>query len=132
MDVTEKTIHMVKKLLNGSQIFKGQYSMPYSTNDDDKVDYIIKYRIDRVVMWKSKTGNCFFEGTIYIEPLQISLGFNNDWEYGFKQHDISESIWDEMEETIISRVYKHLPHVCLDCSFDFATLNNSRRTRQNS
>lgn len=120
---TQKLIEMIKKLMRGTHSFDGWYSMPYSSSDDDKVDFIIKYKIEKISIWKSKENDCPFEGTIYIEPLSLSLGVNDDWEHGFLQHDIYEWIWDELAEDCVHRIMSHIPIVCLDSDFNFDTLN---------
>lgn len=125
---TQKTLDMVHKLLEGNHIFEGWYSMPYSNSDDDAVDYQIKYRVKKVSLWKDGFGDqeCLYEGTIYIEPTQISLGVNDEWEHGFKQHDIYEYIWDELGENVVDKVMTILPHVCLDYGWDYKKLNTTK------
>jgi hypothetical protein len=125
-NTTQKTLDMVHKLLDGTHVFEGWYSMPYSDSNDDVVDYQIKYRAKKVSIWKMKNGECQYEGTIYIEPLGISLGVNDEWEHGFRQHDISELIWDDLGENTIKKVSTILPHVCVDYDWDYKKLNNSK------
>jgi hypothetical protein len=73
-----------------------------------------------------KNGECQYEGTIYIEPLEISLGVNDEWEHGFRQHDISERIWDELGENVVEKVSTILPHVCVDYGWDYKKLNHPK------
>jgi hypothetical protein len=124
---TEKTLDMVHKLLDGKHVFEGWYSLPYASSDDEAVDYKIEYKVKKVSLWKTKGEEiCLYEGTIYIEPIQISLGVNDEWEYGFKQHDIYEYIWDELGETVTEKVVTILPHVCLDYGWDYKKLNSTK------
>ena len=121
---TERTIQMIHQLLKDKHTFETWYSLPYSSSDDDVVDVVIKYKVNKVKIWKVKDKECLFEGTIYIQPTNLRLGVNDEWEEGFKQHDIYESKWDELGEEITDEVMSVLPHVCIDYDFDFTKLNS--------
>jgi len=77
----EKIKKLITKLFNKVMTMEGQYMMPYSTGDD-YADWSVIYRIDRVNIWETeKYNNCVYSGTIYLEPIEIKVGFEGDWEY---------------------------------------------------
>lgn len=122
---TERTIEMVHKLLNDKNEFDTWYSMPYSSSDDDRVDVHIEYKVKKVSLWKNNDPVvCLFDGTIYIQPIKVSLGVDDMWEHGFRQDDVYEIIWDELGEDLVREVESILTHVCLDYDFDFTILNS--------
>jgi hypothetical protein len=123
--VTEKTLEMIYKLLKGKNQFDTWYTMPYSESDDDRVDVHIDYKIQKVLIRKHTFNpDYLFNATIVIEPIKISLGVNDDWETGFKQHDISEYIWDILSEDAVEGIESILPHVFIIIDFDFTTINS--------
>ena len=122
---TERTIEMVHKLLNDKNEFDTWYSMPYSSSDDDRVDVHIEYKVKKVSLWKNNDPVvCLFDGTIYIQPIKVSLGVDDMWEHGFRQDDVYERIWDELGEDLVREVESILTHVCIDYDFDFTILNS--------
>ena len=119
-----KTLNLIHSFLKGKHWYEDWYSMPYSDSNDDVVDFKIQYRIEKVSLWKSKEDfDCLYEGTVYIEPISLSLGVNDEWEHGFKQHDIYERNWDDLGDKLVEDILTYLPHVCVDYSFNFSTLN---------
>lgn len=121
---TEKTLELLHKYLKGTHTYQGWYSIPYSDANDDSVDYIIEYKIKKISLWRGNSSDeCVFEGTIYIEPIKLSLGVNGEWEHNFKQHDIYEGDWEECGEDLIEKINKFFNHICLDYDFDFKKLN---------
>ncbi len=121
----DRTLKMIHKVLDGRHTYETQYSYPYSDNDYG-IDVKIGYRIKKVRIWINKDDDeCVYEGTIYIEPLDIAQGVNGEWEVFYGQDDISESIWDDLGEEVGSKILHLLPHVCLDYDYDFRTLNDS-------
>jgi hypothetical protein len=122
--VTEKTLGMIHKLLKDKTQFDDWYSMPYSSNDDDRVDVHIEYKIKKVLLKKnSNDPNHLFTATIIIQPTKVVLGVDDDWEEGFKQHDISEHMWDLLAEEVIEDIETILPHVYIIPEFDFTKIN---------
>jgi|694.fasta_scaffold14108_22 hypothetical protein len=122
---TERTIEMVHKLLKDKNEFDTWYSMPYSSSDDDRVDVHIEYKVKKVSLWKNNDPVvCLFDGTIYIQPIKVSLGVDDMWEHGFRQDDVYERIWDELGEDLVREVESILTHVCIDYDFDFTILNS--------
>ena len=64
-----------------------------------------------------------FTATIIIQPTKVVLGVDDDWEEGFKQHDISEHMWDLLAEEVIEDIETILPHVLIIPEFDFTKIN---------
>lgn len=97
----------------------------YSSSDDDRVDVHIEYKVKKVSLWKNNDPVvCLFDGTIYIQPIKVSLGVDDMWEHGFRQDDVYERIWDELGEDLVREVESILTHVCIDYDFDFTILNS--------
>jgi hypothetical protein len=120
---TEQTIEMIHKLLKNKNQFDDWYSMPYSDNED-QVDVHIEYKIKKVLLKKNNSDpDYLFLGTVIIQPTKVSLGANDDWEHGFKQDDISESIWDSLGEDVVEDIDSILPHVYMIPEFDFTIIN---------
>lgn len=122
--VTEKTLGMIHKLLKDKTQFDDWYSMPYSDSDDDRVDVHIEYKIRKVLI-KKNTEDTYhlFTAMAIIQPTKVVLGVDDDWEEGFKQHDISESMWDSLADEVIEDIETILPHVLIIPEFDFTKIN---------
>jgi hypothetical protein len=122
--VTEKTLGMIHKLLKDKNQFDDWYSMPYSDSDDDRVDVHIEYKIRKVLIKKNTEDSYhLFTAMVIIQPTKVVLGVDDDWEEGFKQHDISESMWDLLAEEVIEDIETILPHVLIIPEFDFTKIN---------
>lgn len=128
METEEKinrTLKMIHSVLDGRHVFETWYSLPYADNENG-IDIKIGYKIKKVKIWKTKDDDeCLYEGTIYIEPLEIMLGQNDEWETMYGEDDVSQSVWDDLGEEVGSKILHLLPHVCLDYDYDFRTLNDS-------
>jgi hypothetical protein len=123
--VTEKTLDMIHKLLKDKNQFDDWYSMPYSDSDDDRVDVHIEYKIKKVLLKKNNSNlNYLFLGTVIIQPTKVLLGVDNDWDEGFKQHDVSEYMWDTLGEDVVEDIDSILPHVYMIPEFDFTKINS--------
>ena len=122
---TEQTIEMIHKLLKDKNQFDDWYSMPYSDSDDDRVDVHIEYKIKKVLLKKDNSNlDYLFLGTVIIQPTKVLLGVDDDWEEGFKQHDVSEYMWDTLGEEVIEDIEIILPHVYMIPEFDFTKINS--------
>ena len=121
--VTQKTLDMIHKLLKDKNQFDDWYSMPYSDSDDDRVDVHIEYKIKKVLL-KNSNPDYLFLGTVIIQPTKVLLGVDDDWEEGFKQHDVSEYMWDTLGEEVIEDIEIILPHVYMIPEFDFTKINS--------
>ena len=123
--VTEKTLDMIHKLLKDKNQFDDWYSMPYSDSDDDRVDVHIEYKIKKVLLKKDNSNlDYLFLGTVIIQPTKVLLGVDDDWEEGFKQHDVSEYMWDTLGEDVVEDIDSILPHVYMIPEFDFTIINS--------
>ena len=123
--VTQKTLDMIHKLLKDKNQFDDLYSMPYSDSDDDRVDVHIEYKIKKVLLKKDNSNlDYLFLGTVIIQPTKVLLGVDDDWEEGFKQHDVSEYMWDTLGEEVIEDIEIILPHVYMIPEFDFTKINS--------
>jgi hypothetical protein len=120
---TEQTIEMIHKLLKDKNQFDDWYSMPYSDNEDP-VDVHIEYKIKKVLLKKNNSNpDYLFLGTVIIQPTKVLLGVDDDWEEGFKQHDVPEYMWDLLAEEVIEDIETILPHVYIIPEFDFTKIN---------
>ena len=123
--VTQKTLDMIHKLLKDKNQFDDWYTMPYSDSDDDRVDVHIEYKIKKVLLKKDNSNlDYLFLGTVIIQPTKVLLGVDDDWEEGFKQHDVSEYMWDTLGEEVIEDIEIILPHVYMIPEFDFTKINS--------
>lgn len=123
--VTQKTLDMIHKLLKDKNQFDDWYSMPYSDSDDDRVDVHIEYKIKKVLLKKDNSNlDYLFLGTVIIQPTKVLLGVDDDWEEGFKQHDVSEYMWDTLGEDVVEDIDSILPHVYIIPEFDFTIINS--------
>ena len=123
--VTQKTLDMIHKLLKDKNQFDDWYSMPYSDSDDDRVDVHIEYKIKKVLLKKDNSNlDYLFLGTVIIQPTKVLLGVDDDWEEGFKQHDVSEYMWDTLGEDVVEDIDSILPHVYMIPEFDFTIINS--------
>jgi hypothetical protein len=82
------------------------------------VDFIIKYHVTKVKLWKTLTSefNCVFEGTIYIHIDNVSVGFEgtNGWETAHI-HDLPSWAEDELHYSIEQEL-KIFP-ICVDVDY---------------
>jgi len=113
----ERLLEIIKDTLKGDREYKGQYSMPYSSSDEDMVDFIINYHVSRIKLWKSDDRNCNFEGTIYVIIDRVMVGFEGttDWERAHI-HDLPSWTEDNFKDEIIDEL-KIYP-VCVDVDYD--------------
>ena len=113
----EKIKKLIIRLFGKVKTIKGQYMMPYSTGND-YVDWSVIYKIDRVNIWETeKYNNCKYSGTIYVEPIEIKVGFEDDWEYLKYITDLPSWIGDDIKDNILDEIEKWLPMVCVDIDF---------------
>jgi hypothetical protein len=110
----------IVKLFDEVMTKEGQYSMPYSTSDDDMVEWSVTYKIDKVSLWETKKyQRCKYSGTIYLEPIEIKVGFEGDWDYLKYVSDLPSWIEDDIKDSILDEVETWLPNVCADVDFSY-------------
>jgi hypothetical protein len=99
---------------------EGQYSMPYSSADDEYADWSVTYKIGKVALWETeKYQRCKYSGTIYLEPIEIKVGFEGDWDYMKYVSDLPSWVEDDIKDSILDEVETWLPNVCLDVDFSY-------------
>ena len=105
--VDKSTGELIKDFLNNENtIFSESFVMPY---DEEYVDVLIKYEIDKVNVWKASIyePELEYEGTVYISIEKILIGNkeSNNWEIG-ERDDIPEWVWDSLQDNISNVVRK--------------------------
>ena len=123
MNITDKSVQkmleLLKDSLKGDRELTGNYTMPYSDSNDDMVDYVIKFKVSRVTLWREKnTPNCNFEGTIYLKFDKIMVGFNstNEWETA-RIYDLPSWVEDDVKSSVLEDV-DIFEQVCLDIDYE--------------
>jgi hypothetical protein len=105
--VDKSTGELIKDFLNNeNNIFSDSFVMPY---DEEYVDVLIKYQIDKVNVWKASVyePGLSYEGTVYISIEKILIGNKetNSWEIA-ERDDIPEWVWDNLQDNISDVVRK--------------------------
>lgn len=115
---TEKFINILKNTLSGEREYKGDYAMPYSSSDEDRVDFIIEYRINKITMWKVKSNHCNYEGVIYVKIDRVLVGFEHldEWESAHI-HDLPEWAEDNFKDSIYDDI-EIFGKLCLDVDYE--------------
>jgi hypothetical protein len=109
----------ILRLLDDVMVKEGQYMMPYSSGED-YADWSVTYKIDKVSLWETeKSQRCKYSGTIYLEPIEIKVGFEGDWEYMKHITDLPSWIEDEISDSILDEVERYFSNVCLDVDFSY-------------
>jgi hypothetical protein len=99
---------------------EGQYSMPYSSADDDYADWSVTYKIDKIKLWETeKYQDCKYSGTIYLEPIEIRVGFEGDWEYMEHISDLPSWVEDDIKDSILDEVERYFSNICVDVDFSY-------------
>jgi hypothetical protein len=99
---------------------EGQYSMPYSSADDEYADWSVIYTIGKVALWETeKYQKCKYSGTIYLEPIEIKVGFEGDWDYMKYVSDLPSWVEDDIKDSILDEIEMWFPNVCLDVDFSY-------------
>jgi hypothetical protein len=110
----------IVKLFDDVMTMEGQYSMPYSSADDDYADWSVIFKIGKVALWETeKYQSCKYSGTIYLEPIEIKVGFEGDWDYLKYVSDLPSWVEDDIKDSILDEVETWFPNVCLDVDFSY-------------
>jgi hypothetical protein len=120
----DKKIESIKKnivkLFDDVITMEGQYSMPYSSADDDYADWSVTYKIDKIKLWETKVYQvCKYSGTIYLEPIEIKVGFEGDWDYLKYISDLPSWVEDDIKDSILDEIETWFPNVCVDIDFSY-------------
>lgn len=119
---TKRLTNLIHKFYEGIHEYKDYFTVPYG--EDDQTDVRIKYRIKKISIWSVKDDEeCNYEGTVYIEPLELYLGLDDEFEGGYVQHDVPEYIWEFLGDSVVENIETMFSKVCCDYDFDFQTLN---------
>ncbi len=108
----------IEGIINRVNEYNDWYTQPFS-DDDEQVDYHIKYNVNRVSLWQEDDGD--YSGTVYININDILLGdLNSDeWVRVYWRDDLPSWTWDRLEEDIIMRVEKWIPNIGVDIELIF-------------
>jgi hypothetical protein len=118
----DKKIESIKKniirLFDDVMTMEGQYEMPYSTSSDDYADWSVTYKIGKISIWETeKYERCQYSGTIYLEPIEIKVGHQGDWEYMKYVSDLPSWVEDDIKDSILDEIETWFPNVCMDIDF---------------
>ena len=119
-DKINKLAELIRKIVDKDNKMQGQYSMPYSTADDDYADWSVIFKIDKVALWETeKYQRCKYSGTIYLEPIEIKVGFEGDWDYMRYVSDLPSWVEDDIKDSILDEVERYFSNVCVDVDFSY-------------
>jgi hypothetical protein len=76
----DKLKKLIRRIVNNDNKMEGQYSMPYSTNNDDYADWKVELEVNTVKLWETEKYNrCKYSGSLYLDA-DVMVGFEGDWE----------------------------------------------------
>ena len=108
---------LIRRIVNKDNKMEGQYSMPYSTNNDDYADWKVEFEVNTVKLWETEKYNrCKYSGSLYLD-VDVMVGFEGDWEK-FNIFDLPSWVKDDIEDKILDNIEKFLPMVCVDLTFN--------------
>jgi hypothetical protein len=109
---------VILKIVNGDNKMEGKYQMPYSESDDDWAEYSILYKLVKTSLWEQeKYKRCKYSGSLYVQILDIIVGFDGDFESFNFISDLPGWVKDDLEDKILDSVENFLPMVCVDVTF---------------
>jgi len=119
----DRKIELIKraifKLFDEVMIMEGQYMMPYSSGED-YADWSVTFKIDKVGLHNvTQYKRCQYGGTIYLELIEIKVGFEGDWEYVKRITDLPSWVEDDVKDSILDKLETWLPNVCVDIDFSY-------------
>lgn len=107
----------IVKLFDEVMTMDGQYGMPYSSGED-YADWSVTYKIGKIKLWETEVYQvCKYSGTIYLEPIEIKVGFEGNWEYVERISDLPSWIEDDVKDSILDEVERYFSNVCVDVDF---------------
>jgi hypothetical protein len=114
----DKLDGLIRRIVNKDNKMEGQYSMPYSTADDDYADWRVEFKVDKVSLWETeKYDGCKYSGSVYIK-INIMIGFEGDWEKFNYITDLPSWVQDDIEDKILDNIEQFIPMVCVDLTFN--------------
>lgn len=122
----EKNAEALRKFLTTFKTHKGWYSLPYSSSDEEGVDWVVNYDAQLYDIKKPllRSGECQLIADIELKINEILVGSNeeNEWENYYYINDLPEHSWDDIEHEIISKIGGMLPHICIgEIKYSFKT-----------
>jgi hypothetical protein len=116
-DKINKLAELIRQIVDKDNKMEGQYSMPYSTAEDDYADWKVTFKVIRVSLWESKKYNqCKYGASVYLKA-DVMVGFEGDWEGKFNIWDLPSWVKDDVEDKILDNIDQFLPMVCSDLTF---------------
>ncbi len=120
--MVDKKIESIKKnlviLFDEVMVKEGQYSMPYSSRSDDYADWSVTYKIDKVNLHNvTRYKRCQYGGTIYLELIEVKVGFEGNWEYVKYITDLPSWVGDDIKDSMIDEIENWFPNLCVDVDF---------------
>jgi hypothetical protein len=114
---TEKYLQIIQNTLKGDKEYKGKYHMPY-TDEDDYVDFIINYHVNKVSFWKTNGKNCQYEGVVYVKIDNLMVGFEGTtgW-WKNKITDLPSWVEDDFKDSIQDEL-NIFDNICMDVDYD--------------
>jgi hypothetical protein len=121
----DKKINAIKnniiRLFDDVMTMEGKYNMPYSRSNDDFAEWSATYKISRISIFEvEKYKRCQYGGTIYLEPIEIKVGFEGDWEYMKYFSDLPSWVGDDIKDSILDEVVLYFSNLCLDVDFIYS------------
>jgi hypothetical protein len=113
----ERYLQLIKKTLEGKREFEGDYSMPYSSSDEDRVDVYIEYHISKASLWKSNGKHCQYEGVLEVTFDRLLVGFKHldEWETAHI-HDLPSWMEDNFKDSILDEIDMY-ENICMDIDY---------------
>ena len=113
----ERYLQLIKKNLEGKREFEGDYSMPYSSSDEDRVDVYIEYHISKASLWKSNGKHCQYEGLLEVTFDRLLVGFKHldEWESAHI-HDLPSWMEDNFKDSILDEIDMY-ENICMDIDY---------------
>ena len=116
-DKIKKLAKLIRKIVNDDNKMEGQYSMPYSTSEDDYADWKVTFKVTCVSLWESKKYNqCKYGASVYLDA-DVMIGFEGDWEE-YRIWDLPSWVKDDIEDKILDNIEQFLPMICVDLTFN--------------
>jgi hypothetical protein len=113
----EKLKKLIHRIVNGDNKMVGQYSMPYSTSNDDYADWKVDFKVDNINLWETERYvKCKYSGSVYLK-INVMVGFKGDWDR-VKIWDLPGWVKNDIDDKILDNIEKFLPMVCVDVTFD--------------
>jgi len=105
------------KLVGSNSEFTDFYTQPYADNEES-VDYVIKYNIDKISLWKEDSD---YVGTIRlnIEGIFVGDSDSNKFERMYYRDDLPELCWENFEDSILNEIEKFMPNISVDITLKF-------------